>query len=94
MEQAQKLRLSNAFEERVKSLLDDHYCLRVKTRLSNIWIARLHHMANGNDIVIKAYPKQMILEQFTNKVCTHREQLQSSLDNDIDSVMDYLFSRP
>ena len=94
MEQAQTLKLSNVFEERIRSLLDDHYCLRVKTRLSNIWIARLHHMANGNDIVIKAYPKQMILEQFTNKVCTHREQLQSYLDNNIDSVLDSIFSRP
>ena len=94
MEQAQTLRLSNAFEERVRSLLDDHYCLRVKTRLSNIWIARLHHMANGNDIVIKAYPKQMILEQFTNKVCTHREQLQSYTASNIDSVLDSIFSRP
>ena len=75
MEQAQKLRLSNAFEERVKSLLDDHYCLRVKTQLSNIWIARLHHMANGNDIVIKAYPLEQRIIQFTNRIITHDEQL-------------------
>ena len=75
MEQAQTLRLSNAFEERVRSLLDDHYCLRVKTRLSDIWIARLHHMANGNDIVIKAFPQEQRIIQFTNRIITHDEQL-------------------
>lgn len=75
MEQAQTLRLSNAFEERIRSLLDDHYCLRVKTRLSNIWIARLHHMANGNDIVIKAFPLEQRITQYTNRIITHDEQL-------------------
>lgn len=75
MEQAQTLRLSNAFEERVRSLLDDHYCLRVKSRLSNIWFARLHHMSNGNDIVIKAFPLENRITQFTNRILTHDETL-------------------
>ena len=75
MELAQTLRLSNAFEERIRYLHDDHYCLRVKTRLSNIWIARLHHMAIGNDIVIKAYPLEQRIIQSTNRIITHDEQL-------------------
>lgn len=75
MAMAQTQRLSNVFEERVRSLLDDQYCLRVKSRLSNVWFARLHHMANGNDIVIKAYPLDHKIQQFTNKILTHDETI-------------------
>lgn len=75
MEQAQTQKLSNIFEERVRSLLDDHYCRRVFVKLPHVWIARLHHMSNGNDIVIKVDPNKHRITQWTNKVKTHDEYL-------------------
>lgn len=94
MEQAQTLRLFKIFEERVCSLKDDHYCLRVLTRLSNIWIAKLHHMSNGNDIVIKAYPNENRIVQYTNKIKTHEEVLGTATEEDNQALLDYIFSRP
>lgn len=94
MEQAQTQRLSKIFEERVRSLTDDQYCLRVLSRLSNIWFARLHHMSNGNDIVIKAYPKENRIVQYTNKVKTHEEVLGQKQEEDTQALLDYIFSRP
>lgn len=94
MEQAQTLRLFKIFEERVRSLTDDQYCLRVLTKLSNIWFARLHHMSNGNDIVIKAYPKENRIVQYTNKVKTHEEVLGQQQEEDTQALLDYIFSRP
>lgn len=88
------LRLSNAFEERVRSLRSDNYCVRVETRLPHIWIARLHHMANGNDIVIKAYPHELKMEQFTNRVLTHQEIIDGTPDTDDDEFLNSIFSRP
>lgn len=94
MEQAQTLRLFKIFEERVRSLKDDHYCLRVLTRLSNIWIAKLHHMSNGNDIVIKAYPLENRIVQYTNKIKTHDQLLCEPSQEDTEALLNYLFSRP
>lgn len=94
MAMAQTQRLSNVFEERVRSLTDDQYCLRVRTRLSNIWLARLHHMSNGNDIVIKAYPKENRIIQYTNKIKTHEEVLGTCSEEDNQALLDHIFSRP
>lgn len=93
MEQAQTQRLSKVFEERVRSLTDDQYCLRVLTRLSNIWFARLHHMSNGNDIVIKAYPHENRIVQYTNKIKTHDQVLSEPTQEDDEALLNYLFSR-
>ena len=94
MEQAQTLRLFKIFEERIRSLTDDQYCLRVLSRLSNIWFARLHHMSNGNDIVIKAFPKENRIVQYTNKIKTHEEVLGAGSEEDTESLLNYIFSRP
>ena len=94
MEQAQTLKLSRIFEERISSLTDDQYCLRVLSRLSNIWFARLHHMSNGNDIVIKAYPKENRIVQYTNKIKTHEEVLGQQQEKDTQALLDSIFSRP
>lgn len=94
MEQAQTLRLSNAFEERIRSLLDDRYCLRFQVKFSNLWFARLHHMSNGNDIIIKAYPKDNRIVQYTNKVKTHEEVLGQQQEKDTQALLDHIFSRP
>ena len=68
-------KFEKVYEERVQSLLDDHYCKRVDTRLPHLWLTRLHHMSNGNDIVIKGYPADGIITQYTNKVFNHIEQV-------------------
>lgn len=94
MEQAKTQSLSKIFEERVRSLTGDQYCLRVLSRLSSIWFARLHHMSNGNDIVIKAYPKENRIVQYTNKVKTHEEVLGQQQEEDTQELLDYIFSRP
>lgn len=68
-----KSKFTKVFNERVSSLLADHYCKRVDTRLPHFWIVRLKHMANGNDIVIRGYPLDSKIIQTTNNVVTHKE---------------------
>lgn len=60
------------FGERVRSLLEDGYCVRTKGETPECLFARLHHMCNGNDIVIKVYKKRGLMTQHTNHVETHR----------------------
>ena len=59
------------YEERRNSLLLDGYRLRFETILSNGVVCRLHHMSNGNDIVIRATDNVLI--QKTNNVTTHSQ---------------------
>lgn len=59
------------YEERRNSLLNDGYRLRHETILSDGVMCRLHHMCNGNDIVITAKGSQ--LTQRTNSVVTHEQ---------------------
>lgn len=64
-------RMIQDYEERRNALLLDGYRLRHETILKDGVICRLHHMSNGNDIVIVAHGKR--LEQRTNKVTTHTQ---------------------
>ena len=64
-------KLIRDYEERRNALLLDGYRLRHETVLSDGVICRLHHMSNGNDIVIVARGHH--LEQRTNKVTTHTQ---------------------
>lgn len=59
------------YEERRNALLLDGYRLRHETILNDGVMCRLHHMSNGNDIVIVAHGHR--LEQRTNKVTTHTQ---------------------
>lgn len=59
------------YEERRNSLLHDGYRLRHESVLMNGVICRLHHMSNGNDIIIKAINNK--LTQLTNHVVTHQQ---------------------
>ena len=59
------------YEERRNSLLNDGYRLRHETILTNGVMCRLHHMCNGNDIIITARGSQ--LTQRTNNVVTHEQ---------------------
>ena len=64
-------RMIQDYEERRNALLLDGYRLRHETVLNDGVMCRLHHMSNGNDIVIVAHGKR--LEQRTNKVTTHTQ---------------------
>ena len=68
-----RCKCTKVFDERVSSLLADHYCKRLDTRLPHFWIVRLKHMANGNEIVIRGYPQDSMIIQTTNNVVTHKE---------------------
>lgn len=57
------------YEERKQSLLSDGYRLRHETTLCDGVICRLHHMCNGNDILLVARGSR--LYQKTNHVITH-----------------------
>lgn len=57
------------YEERRNALLLDGYRLRHETILSDGVICRLHHMSNGNDIVIIARGHHLV--QRTNHITNH-----------------------
>lgn len=59
------------YEERRNSLLMDGYRVRHETVLADGVICRLHHMSNGNDIVIHAIGHT--LTQKTNNIVTHSQ---------------------
>ena len=73
MQMEARCKFTKVFDERVSSLLADHYCKRLDTRLPHFWIVRLKHMANGNEIVIRGYPMDSMIVQTTNNVVTHKE---------------------
>lgn len=60
------------YEERRNSLLVDGYRLRHETTFTNGVMCRLHHMSNGNDIIITARGDKLI--QKTNHVITHEHK--------------------
>ena len=59
------------YEERRNSLLMDGYRVRHETVLADGVICRLHHMSNGNDIVIRAIGHSLV--QKTNNIVTHSQ---------------------
>ena len=59
------------YEERRNSLLMDGYRVRHETVLADGVICRLHHMSNGNDIVIRAIGHTLV--QKTNNIVTHSQ---------------------
>lgn len=69
------LRMTKVFQERVDSLLKDGYCKRVDTRLPHLWLVRLKHMSNGNEILLKGYPSDGVISQQTNHTTTHYERI-------------------
>lgn len=66
-------KFTKIFDERIRALQQDCYCKRFDTRLPHLWMVRLHHMSNGNDIVLRGYPLDGIIIQTTNHIVTHRE---------------------
>lgn len=59
------------YEERRNALLADGYRLRHETVFDDGAVCRLHHMSNGNDIVISA--RGHLLTQKTNHVTVHEQ---------------------
>ena len=59
------------YEERRNALLMDGYRVRHETILVNGVICRLHHMSNGNDIVLSAINDT--LTQKTNHIIVHSQ---------------------
>lgn len=73
IDQTRMAKLLAVYEERIKSLLDDGYKVRHRTNFRTFEVCRMHHMANGNDIVIFADLVDFEIIQKTNQVVTHRE---------------------
>lgn len=59
------------YEERRNALLADGYRLRHETIMPDGVLCRLHHMANGNDIILSARANQ--LQQKTNNIVVHSQ---------------------
>lgn len=59
------------YEERRNALLADGYRVRHETVLNDGVICRLHHMSNGNDIVLSAKHNELV--QKTNRIIVHRQ---------------------
>lgn len=59
------------YEQRRNALIADGYRVRHETVLTDGVICRLHHMCNGNDIVLSAMHNQ--LQQKTNNVVVHTQ---------------------
>lgn len=76
MESKVSPRMIADYEERRNSLLMDGYRMRHETILPNGVVCRLHHMSNGNDIVIRATGNTLI--QQTNHVVTHSQSYETT----------------
>lgn len=68
MHKCSNLRMMQDYYERVQSLVVDGYCKRHETILPTFACCRLHHMSNGNDIVITL--ARGTLTQKTNHIVT------------------------
>lgn len=64
------------YEERRNSLLLDGYRMRHESVLAYGVICRLHHMSNGNDIVLSAIRDRLV--QKTNHVITHSQHYEAT----------------
>lgn len=67
------------YEERLRSLRSDGYCLRFESNSEDFRFASLKHMANGNSITLSLNFFARTLLQHTNHVLTHRQVYPVSL---------------
>ena len=68
-----KAKMLAVYEERIQSLLADGYKIRPRTNFRPFEVCRMHHMSNGNDIVIFADMVDFEIIQKANQVVTHKE---------------------
>ena len=73
IDQKRMAKLLAVYEERIQSLLADGYKIRHRTNFRTFEVCRMHHMSNGNDILISADLVDYEIIQKTNQVVTHRE---------------------
>ena len=73
IDQKRMAKLLAVYEERIQSLLADGYKIRHRTNFRTFDVCRMHHVANGNDIVLFADLIEYEIIQKTNQVVTHRE---------------------
>ena len=73
IDQKRMAKLLAVYEERIQSLLADGYKIRHRTNFRTFAVCRMHHMSNGNDIVIFADLVDYEIIQKTNQLMTHRE---------------------
>lgn len=66
--QRSEQRFRQIFGERVRSLTEDGYQVRVSTDTPTLLFCRLKHMANGNEIILKGYPATLSITQRTNNI--------------------------
>lgn len=66
----QRLTVEQEFLRKLHGFLADGYCLRHRTKLASMELARVKHMANGNEIILRADYRKMSLTQLTNNVKT------------------------
>lgn len=62
------------YEERLRSLRSDGFCLRFNVSLPDGYFASLKHMANGNSITLSLDFHERTLRQLTNHVLTHHQE--------------------
>ena len=68
-------KFTKVFDERVNSLIADGYCKRVDSRLPHIWVAHFKHSSNGNRILLRGYPLEGTIYQWTNDNFVHSEKV-------------------
>lgn len=76
-----RFRISSDFTERISSLVADGFAVRHQTNCHEFLMVRLHHMSNGNDIILKADFRNSTLKQWTNQILTHSQDYHGSLSD-------------
>lgn len=65
------IKMRRDYGERLRCLLEDGYKVRHSHEDDVLFVTRLHHMCNGNDIVLTANLHDGVLFQKTNHVLTY-----------------------
>ena len=65
------IKIRRDYGERLRSLLQDGYKVRHTYEGDDFLVTRLHHMCNGNDIILKANLHDGVLFQHTNHILTY-----------------------
>lgn len=65
------IKIRRDYGERLRSLLQDGYKVRHSHEGDDYLVTRLHHMCNGNDIILTANLHDGVLSQKTNHILTY-----------------------
>ena len=67
-------RVIKDYFERMRSHISDGYVIRHASTLDNLYMCRLKHMSNGNEIVLTARLDYLTLTQRTNHIITFHNE--------------------